>query len=462
MVVLRIIFEEESDSRKLPLESGFPATVSELHAIIKTFFQLPDDFRLQDMDPMFNEFMNLDSVSELEDRGTLKIIYTPLFDSGNITLYPVDPPTGTSTPTYQPPTESSTTYVMVQSVDPDADTSTTTYQPGTSTAMPPAGTSTAAYMPPAGTSTAAYMPPAGTSTAAYMPPAGTSTAAYMPPAGTSAAAYMPPAGTSTAAYMPPAGTSTAAYMPPAGTSTAAYMPSAGTSTATYMPSSGTSTATYMPPAGTSTPSYMASGGSSPSSLASSCCDDTWCTSTPHSSPEVSVSGLSTWPKVFVIPKFTYDAEYELQQKNAEFESNGTYFTPGLNLKRVILEGLAQEIMKYTKYPKDYQWEEVAGALIRAHPCLAQMGATDGFGGWKTSLKFKMQNYRTKLGRLGHPEIRINSLKHKREGKGKPAAKIKKPRKAEVNYIPLPPKGETTASLEKERIALVSEIKKKGQ
>ena len=77
------------------------------------------------------------------------------------------------------------------------------------------------------------------------------------------------------------------------------------------------------------------------------------------------------------------------------------------------------------------------------------------------MKYKAQNYRTKLGRLGHPEIRVNSLKHKRKGKDKAAANIKKPRKAEVNYIPLHPKGETAESLERERIALLSELKKRN-
>ncbi|KAJ8341873.1 hypothetical protein SKAU_G00341640 [Synaphobranchus kaupii] len=118
------------------------------------------------------------------------------------------------------------------------------------------------------------------------------------------------------------------------------------------------------------------------------------------------------------------------------------------------------MVKYTKYPKDYQCEEVAAALTRAHPCLGQLGSKTGFWGWKQSLKFKMQNYRTMLGRLGHPEIRVNSLKHKREGQGKAAANIKKPRKAEVNYILLHPIGESTESLERERIALLSEVKKR--
>lgn len=304
-VVLRILFGDESDSRKLTLASGIPATVEELQTTIQTVFQVKDDFRLQYMDIDFNDFMNLTSVSEIQNKGTLKVIYCSVSspEEPYITLYPVSSPGGASFTTIDPQTPSS-------------------------------------------------------------------------------------------------------------------------------------------------------------SVASSCSEDTLCTSTPHSSPETQPSKVSSWPQVFVIPKFTYEAEFELQLKNEEFETSGTYFNPGPKLKGVILEGLAQEMVKYTKYPKDYQCEEVAAALTRAHPCLGQLGSKTGFWGWKQSLKYKMQNYRTKLGRLGHPEIRVNCLKHKREGQGKAAASIKKPRKAEINYIPLHPKGETAKSLEDERIALLSEVQKR--
>lgn len=305
LAVLRIIFEDESDSRKLTLNSGIPATVEELHALVKTCFQVNEDFRLQYMDADFKEFMNLTSVFEIAHKSTLKVVYLP-------TVSPVEP---------------TITLYTVQSSD--------------------------------------------------------------------------------------------------------------ESTITPCPESEPC----------------------PSSLDSSCSNDMVCTSTPHSSPETQPSRVSSWPQVFVIPKFTYEAEFELLQNNAEFQTNGTYFEPGPKLKGVILDGLAQEMVKYTKYPKDYQCEEVAAALTRAHPCLGQLVSKTGFWGWKQSLK--MQNYRTKLGRLRHPEICVNSLKHKREGQGKPAAKIKKPRKAEVNYIPLHPIGESTESLESERIALLSEVKKRG-
>ena len=114
------------------------------------------------------------------------------------------------------------------------------------------------------------------------------------------------------------------------------------------------------------------------------------------------------------------------------------------------------MIKFTKYPKDYQCEEVAAALTRAHPCLGQLGSKTGFEGWKQSLKYKIQNYRTKLGRLGHPEILVNSLKHKKTGQSKAAANIKKKGKLHSSA----PKLETTKSLENEIIALLSELKKR--
>ncbi|KAL4006538.1 RNA-binding protein 26 [Sarotherodon galilaeus] len=303
--VLRIIFGDVSDSRKMHLDSGIPATLSELHMLVKTFFDLKEDFRLQYMDEDFNAFMNLTSMSDVKDKGTLKVIYNPkpTLEEQFITLYPVEMSTNSSVYTCQ---------------------------------------------------------------------------------------------------------------------------------------------------GTSSPGP---------SLVSSCSDDTLYTSTPHSSPDVQPTRQFSWLNVFVVPKFTYDVELELQQKNAEYEANGTLFKPGIKLKGVILDGLAQEMLKYTKYPKDYQCEEVAAALTRTHPCLGQLGSKTGFWGWKQSLKYKMQNYRTKLGRLGDPEIRVNSLKHKREGQGKTAA-VKISQKAEVYYVPLPPKGESTESLETERVALLSEIKKR--
>nr|XP_029138132.1 transcription factor 12-like [Labrus bergylta] len=71
----------------------------------------------------------------------------------------------------------------------------------------------------------------------------------------------------------------------------------------------------------------------------------------------------------------------------------------------------------------------------------------------------MANFRSKLRGLGCPEVMINSLKNKNQDKRLAALNVKKPRRAEVNYCPQHPKGETAESLEKERVALLSENKK---
>lgn len=143
------------------------------------------------------------------------------------------------------------------------------------------------------------------------------------------------------------------------------------------------------------------------------------------------------------------------QKKAEFETDETS-TLTESWKESSLWAYAKKWWNTQSTKKDYQCEEVAEALTRAHPCLGQLESRTEFWGWKQSLEYKMQNYRTKLGRLGHPEIRVHSLKHKREGQGKTAANVKKPRQAEVNCIPLHPKGETTESSKEKRIALLSE------
>lgn len=75
------------------------------------------------------------------------------------------------------------------------------------------------------------------------------------------------------------------------------------------------------------------------------------------------------------------------------------------------------------------------------------------------IKYKIANFRTKLRGLGCHEVTINSLKNKAQNKA--ALNVKKPRKTEDNYFPEHPKGETTDTLENERIALLSEMTKRN-
>lgn len=141
------------------------------------------------------------------------------------------------------------------------------------------------------------------------------------------------------------------------------------------------------------------------------------------------SRSSLWPPIFIVPSFSYTAEIQLQRANAEFRVNGTPLTPPPKLRMDILEGMAEQIFKYTPYPSDSQIEEAAEVLVHTHPCLRQRGTRAGHEGWKLYLKTKVANYRTKLCKIGHPEVSVNSLKNKRKGQEKAASNIEKSKKS---------------------------------
>ncbi|XP_070403996.1 uncharacterized protein [Nothobranchius furzeri] len=97
------------------------------------------------------------------------------------------------------------------------------------------------------------------------------------------------------------------------------------------------------------------------------------------------------------------------------------------------------------------------ALVTTHPCLNEPGSY----GWKTSLKFKMGSYRTKLARAGCAEVSVNAGRrsiNNPEGEY-PHSNIKRARKAEVNYLPNFPRGEDKASLEELRVQIKNEVEK---
>ncbi|KAI9516299.1 hypothetical protein NQZ68_017502 [Dissostichus eleginoides] len=202
-----------------------------------------------------------------------------------------------------------------------------------------------------------------------------------------------------------------------------------------------------------TPSNASSSSQEPNDSDSYASNDTIILSSPE-------TRSCSWPKPFVVPRFSSCAEIMLQTGNDEFKAHRTFLSPTPKVRSDILEGLAEEIIKYTAYPRDEQLEEVAKALTQSHPCLLEKATQTGYCGWKHYLKIKMMNFRTKLSRAGHPEVAINSLKNKRSGQQTPAANIKKPRKGDVHFCPNIPSGETRDGLEVERVALLTEVKKK--
>ncbi|MEQ2314672.1 hypothetical protein AMECASPLE_014601, partial [Ameca splendens] len=181
-------------------------------------------------------------------------------------------------------------------------------------------------------------------------------------------------------------------------------------------------------------------------------------SSESSSPSSSLR-CEPWPDIFPVPEFVYDVELQLQRANSDFKSNGTLFSPSPKMKSDILECLASQIIKYKAYPTSAECDAVAEALLKKHPCLREQGSVSGFYGWKISLKYKMANYRTKLRNLGCSELNVNSFKRGPSDPRTAPNQVKKPRRAEVNYCPDFPTGQTKESLEEERLALLADVQK---
>lgn len=179
-----------------------------------------------------------------------------------------------------------------------------------------------------------------------------------------------------------------------------------------------------------------------------------------SSPEHKTQRSQCWPTAFPVPRFAFDTELVLASGNDAFKKDGTQFN-FTTILTDILEKLAEGIYQYVAYPTSAQLSDVAEALIQKHPCLKEPGSYNGCYGWQQRLKYKMGNYRSKLRGLGCPELDVNSLSKKRAHEKAPAKNIKKPRKAEVNYLPPHPPGETEGSLDHERVELLDEVKKRN-
>ncbi|XP_013884485.1 uncharacterized protein LOC106532868 isoform X2 [Austrofundulus limnaeus] len=180
-----------------------------------------------------------------------------------------------------------------------------------------------------------------------------------------------------------------------------------------------------------------------------------------SSPESLSSRTQQWPSDFQIPVFSYDTERQLEKGNSEYQANNRMLTVTSRMKTDILNRLAEEIYKYKAYPEDAHFCVVAEALIKKYPCLKEPGSFNGCYGWKQRLKYKMGNYRTLLKSQGCPELSVNSLKSKASTSLFPAAKIKKARRAEANFYPSFPLGETPETMENERLELLTAIRKRN-
>ena len=108
----------------------------------------------------------------------------------------------------------------------------------------------------------------------------------------------------------------------------------------------------------------------------------------------STSSKSSWPDLFIGPRFSYDAELKLEQANTAFREKGTLLISDPKLNSDRLEGVIQEVVQHKVYLTDREFDQAAEVLIMRHPCLKENGSATGYGGWKTSLEYKLSNYCT--------------------------------------------------------------------
>ncbi|KAG9265328.1 hypothetical protein AMEX_G21712 [Astyanax mexicanus] len=179
---------------------------------------------------------------------------------------------------------------------------------------------------------------------------------------------------------------------------------------------------------------------------------------PHS---LSPDRAEGWPLVFPVPTFSYEVELILGEGNVTYERTGKIVKLSKGQKHDILETLAGKMHSFKAYPNDKEVSMVAEALVTKHPCLKEPGSRTGWYGWKNSLKFKMGNYRSKLSRAGFHEVAVNSGKRSRNNPDKqaPHTNIKRPRRAEVNFLPNFPRGEDATSLEKLRLQIADDVRR---
>ncbi|XP_060769976.1 uncharacterized protein LOC132881491 isoform X1 [Neoarius graeffei] len=161
-----------------------------------------------------------------------------------------------------------------------------------------------------------------------------------------------------------------------------------------------------------------------------------------------------WPRKFEIPLFSFGIRLLLEAGNQAYHSEGTL----LNNPKVtsgVLEELAEKIFEYTAYPTGIQVLNVVEALIEKYPCLKEPGSFNGMYGWQQRIKYKMGNYRAKVRglKIACPELEVNK-KTTSSPKG-----IRRPKKAEVNYLPPLPLGQTKETMDEERVDLLTEVKK---
>ena len=167
--------------------------------------------------------------------------------------------------------------------------------------------------------------------------------------------------------------------------------------------------------------------------------------------------VAKWPIPF--SKFKQDVELKLRKGNATYEKSNKGFDLTRDIKMEILDKIAEAIIEIKSYPEKVEIESVASSLVLKYPCLKEPGSITGYDGWKTSIKYKLGNFRSKLSEAACNEVDVNRKRKAGDEDDTPFT-LKRPKRGEVNHVPDYPQHHDDSTLEGERVALVDETKKK--
>ncbi|XP_071814890.1 uncharacterized protein [Apostichopus japonicus] len=167
-----------------------------------------------------------------------------------------------------------------------------------------------------------------------------------------------------------------------------------------------------------------------------------------------------WPEVFQVPKVGPELELVFEDGNRKYLSEGKKLDLSKDHKSQFLDAIANRIWEYKAYPTHMEYTEVAKAIMRTYPCLAEKGSSSGYDEMLNSIKFKMGNLRAKMRKLDCIELNVNS--RKRSYPGTSSSKHKKPKRAEINYLPDIPIGEDATSMEFYRENICAEVQKRNR
>ncbi|KAL2079481.1 hypothetical protein ACEWY4_001208 [Coilia grayii] len=164
------------------------------------------------------------------------------------------------------------------------------------------------------------------------------------------------------------------------------------------------------------------------------------------------------PGSIQIPTFSLDVELRLKQGNEIYRQTKTPIAPSREMKSAICTAIVESIFATDCYPDKADMKCYAAALVTKHPCLTEDGPGTGYDGWLVSLWFKVGNYRNKLRKAGHAEVSVNKKKADSEEGMK--FRLKKARRAEVNFLPPHAEGQSHESLDDLRLQMTKETEKK--